>query len=142
MNNEMTLTNRAALDISNDLNEGSSLWFSRELKTLEDKISVYNAVNQADFTIKENVNKPIYMVDVVVSIGNQVDESGEVTDVPRICIFDKDGKTYHAMSWGVYRSICRIRSLFGTLHFDEPLKVVPAETKTKNGFALTLKIDK
>ena len=75
MNNEMTLTNRAALDISNDLNEGSSLWFSRELKTLEDKISVYNAVNQADFTIKENVNKPIYMVDVVVSIGNQVDES-------------------------------------------------------------------
>lgn len=139
-NNEMILHTGNELDIVGALNDNSALWASMPLDSHEAKIAAYNAVNQADTTLKENVNKPIKMTDVIVSVGSQVDDDGNINQVPRICIFDADGTTYHAMSWGVYRSICRIRSLFGTLHFDDPITIIPVEMKTKNGFSMTLKI--
>lgn len=138
VNNEITPFD--SNNILNDLDRDSAMWSSMPMDDMESKIKIYNATNQADHTVKEMLNKPIEMVDVVITVGSTVDDNGNINETPRVCIFDKDGNTYHAMSWGVYRSICRIRSLFKTLHFETPLKVIPKETKTKNGFSVVLSI--
>lgn len=137
MSNEMQIFNPAA-DMETS---GQAAFMSFACTTQEEKIKAYNAMNTTDTRLKECINMEIPLVDVMI-VSAQVTnkESGEVQDVPRIILFDANGNTYGATSWGVYYAISRVMQVFGTLHFDEPITVIPYEVQTKNGFTLSLRI--
>lgn len=58
----------------------------------------------------------------------------------RVILLADDGKSYTATSTGIYNSVCTLRSVFGTLHFDDPLTVIVKQISTKNGNTLSLSI--
>lgn len=116
-------------------------YVSFEAETMKDKIALYNALNNPAFKIGDMINKPIYIRDAVIT-GVEINDrnTGELRDAARCTIIDKDGKAYSATSSGILNSLKNILKVFGTLHFDEPLKVVVNQVQTKNGNTLNLSI--
>lgn len=101
----------------------------------------YNAVSQPEMSLKECVNIPIAMTHVSVEVCEVHSEKNGDVIAPRVVIMDKDGKSYQAVSIGVYQSLKRIFALFGTPDtWTEPLTVVPMLTSTKKGQVLSLRL--
>lgn len=116
--------------------------------TMEGKIKLYNAINSPAQRLADFINTPIYIRDVVISrvkLAEKVDPNAdnwnqESTEREgfRVVIIDNDDVSYTATSNGIYNSVSTLRSVFGTLHFDEGLKAIVKQIKTKNGNTLTL----
>lgn len=116
--------------------------------SVEGKIKLYNAINSPDERLADFINTPIVIRDVVVckvKLAERIDQNDsdwtredKERDGFRVVLIDKDGKSYTATSTGIYNSICTLRSVFGTLHFEDGLKTVVKQIKTKNGNTLTL----
>lgn len=153
MSNEMTLfqseaekmqdletMSRTIIDSMGD--ETSAFFSSFQVETQDDRIKLYNAMSDNGLSVKDNVNKSLTICDVVVMPVQVVNEDKTTTVVPRCILIDKDGQFYTATSWGVYRSIQKIKAIFGTLHFNPAIKVMPVEVKTKNGFTMNLRLSK
>lgn len=101
----------------------------------------YNAVSQPEMSLKECVNIPIAMTHVSVEVCEVHSEQNGDVIAPRVVIMDKDGKSYQAVSIGVYQSLKRIFALFGTPDtWSEPLTVVPMLASTKKGQVLSLRL--
>lgn len=118
----------------------NDLYTSFPIETLEDKISVYNAMSGSGESLKSNANKVINMVDVIVVPVDLTNDDGTISKIPRTTIIAEDGTYYSSTSYGVYNSIRKISAVFGGLHFDPPLKISPVEVKTKNGFTINIKL--
>lgn len=135
--------------IFNDPNIGD-LYSTFSPDTIEGKIKLYNAINSPDHRLADFINTPIFISDVVVSkvkLAERIDQKtpqwipeDKERDGFRVVIIDAEGKSYTATSTGIYNSICTLRSVFGTLHFDEPLKTIVKQISTKNGNTLTLSL--
>lgn len=123
--------------------------------TQAERVKLYNAINNPDKRVKEMINTPIELVDVVISEvilqstfqdgkgGDSFTPPSDGVDTKkgyRVVLIDKDGKSYQAVSAGIYSSIKNIEAVFGGLHFEEPLTVIPRDVKTKNGNTVTLQI--
>lgn len=128
-------------EIINGLTSASSEVFaSFDISEKQDKIKLYNATTGDGDSVKSHLNKVIDVVDVVVMPVDLKNDDGVSSTVPRVTLITKDGKFLSSSSWGVYNSIKKIASLFGGLHFDEPLKISPVEVQTKKGFTINLKL--
>lgn len=134
--------------------------------TREAKVILYNAINTPDERLSSHINKEIALVDVIVCYVRLNDRNDDTDDdkeknpfveaaprsgyrieaAPRYgyrtIIIDENGISYTATSSGIYNSIQTLRTVFGTLHFDEPLKVVVRQIAVKNGNTLSLQIAK
>lgn len=149
----ITTNNTQSLCVFNDPRIGAQ-FSSFSPEEMSGKIKLYNAINSPDNRIADFINTPITIRDVVisrVSLMEKVDRNdangpweteGETADKGRegfrVVIIDTDDVSYVATSNGIYNSVSTIRSIFGTLHFDEGLKAVVKQIKTKNGNTLTL----
>lgn len=113
-----------------------------DLSNMANAKDFYNAVSQPEMSLKECVNIPIAMIHVSVEVCElHSDLNGDVI-APRVVIIDKDGKSYQAVSIGVYQSLKRIFALFGTPDtWSDPLTVVPMLTSTKKGQVLSLRLE-
>lgn len=121
-------------------NAADEIYHSFDVDTPEKKKILYNATTSSEGTLKENVNKVIEVVDVVIMTVEVINDNGEKSLNARTTLITKDGKFLSATSWGIYNSVKRLMAIYGGLHFDPPLKVAPVEVKTKNGFTLNLKL--
>lgn len=153
-----------SLVLFNDASLGD-MFSSFNPKDMELKVKLYNAINSPDKKLGDCINQEITMRDVVVSVvqlnaknddddhsgrGSRMKppaawedentEYGKKTTSYRVVIIDKDGVSYTATSNGIYNSINHMRNIFGTLHFDEGLRVKVNQIQTKNGKTLTLSI--
>lgn len=119
--------------------------------SMEGKVRLYNAINNPDMRIADCINKTIKIRDCVIkavklseeriNAANWSDDTpGKERDGFRVILIDENGTSYNATSAGIYNSVATIRSVFGQLHFDEPLTVEVNQVKTKNGNTLTLKV--
>lgn len=116
-------------------------YISFTAESMEDKIKLYNAINSAKYKISDMINKVINIRDVVLKEVMLVDEkTGEATPQMRSIIIDDKGDTYAATSSGVYSSLTNILTVFGTLHFEDGLKVTVEQKATKRGSTLNLAI--
>lgn len=112
------------------------------MKTNEEKIRVYNAINSNSNKLRECVNKVLEVEGVYIepAVFDEKDEDGEIimrldengelvtskTICPRMIIFTKDGQSYTSCSMGAYNSMKRIFAMFGTPDtWKEPLKIIP-----------------
>lgn len=119
--------------------------------SMEGKVRLYNAINNPDMRIADCINKTIKIRDCVIkavklseerinAVNWSDDTPGKERDGFRVILIDENGTSYNATSAGIYNSVATIRSVFGQLHFDEPLTVEVNQVKTKNGNTLTLKV--
>lgn len=137
MNNELMLNQNTDIMAA----DGPGMYLSFECTDEGSKIALYNAINSVDQKVSDYINKNILLKDVVcVPVQLVNEETGEVTEAVRSILFDDAGTTYACTSSGIFNSLKNIKRIFGTLHFDEPLKVQVAQVSTKKGSTLTLRV--
>lgn len=137
MNNELMINQNTDIMAA----DGPGMYMSFECSDVGSKIALYNAINSVDQKVSDYINKNIMLKDVVCVPAQLVnEETGEATEAVRSILFDDAGITYACSSSGIFNSLKNIKRIFGTLHFDEPLKVQVAQVSTKKGSTLTLRV--
>ena len=139
--NEMVRKNAEAIKNASEVMSTGMSYTDMDLSNMAVAKDFYNAVSQPNTSLKECVNIPIAMTHVSVEVCEVHSEQNGDVIAPRVVIMDKDGKSYQAVSIGVYQSLKRIFALFGTPDtWTEPLTVVPMLTSTKKGQVLSLRL--
>lgn len=141
--------NSEMLCVFNDAKFGD-LFTSFSPDDMDGKVKLYNAINSPDQRIGDYINTPIVVRDVVVSkvkLAERIDANSpnwsaddKERDGFRVILIDMEGKSYTATSTGIYNSVSTLRKVFGTLHFDDGMKVIVKQITTKNGKSLTLSL--
>ena len=136
-NNELTVMDNASVDLVEQLKNPNGKFFCsiQDDGTRKTKVAIYNAINGADESLGEHINEVLEIVDVVAHPVTLVDEeTGEINEVLRTVLIDKNGKAYTAVSEGVTNSLARIFSIIGMPSWkDEPVKMKLKQIKTRNG---------
>ena len=108
--NELTTNNTNNL-MSNAIGES---YFSVNPVTQEEKIAVFNAINNPDERLADHINETIEMRNLIIEMVDLTNEStGEIEACPRIIIIDNSGKTFQAVSVGVFSALKKIIAIFG-----------------------------
>lgn len=101
------------------------MYSTLDLSSKESGIKLFNATENCDELVFDNVGKEIVLKDVYVEqIPSTNEETGEVGYKYRTILFDSEGITYASGSYGLYNSVQKILNIFGTevLH-TEGIKV-------------------
>ena len=139
--NEMIIKNTESIRSASEVMITGMSYTDMNLSDVSVAKDFYNAVSQPDMALKECVNIPIAMTHVSIEVCELHDDEKGDSVAPRVVIVDKDGKSYQSVSVGVYQSLKRIFTLFGTPDsWKEPLTVVPMLTGTKKGQVLSLRL--
>lgn len=118
----MENSNETAITTFNPQNE-KPFYCSVRTESREDKIKLFNALENADLKLNDCVGQEIEVKDVYVERYVK-EENGEEKVKFRTILFGDDGKTYVTASYGVYSCISKIFRTFGTPDtWGEPLKV-------------------
>lgn len=125
--------------ISSIKNSNSEIFCSFEATTEEDRKLLYNA-SMSGTSIKEVKNKTINLMDVIIMPVDVTNEDGTTSVVPRVALISVEGEIFVGTSWGMYNSLKRIQAIYGTLHFDNGLKISPIDVPTKKGSTITIKL--
>lgn len=118
--------------------------------TQEDKVHLYNAINVPDHKLSDFINRDIMVRDVII-MGVEINrdnpfDNGNFEAVEdkrkanRVILIDTDGKSYAATSDGISNSVRTLMNVFGTLHFENGLKVTVKQVNVKRGSLLTLSL--
>lgn len=86
--------------------------------------------------IADNLHKEIALVDVIVqSVQIADEETGEVTEAPRVTLIAEDGSAYNGTSVGLLNSVRQIFSSLGEpTTWPEPLPIKIVEKKGRRGW--------
>jgi len=121
----------------------SQRYYSIVPQTREEGVQVYNAVNNPDFRIADYINKTIAVKHVLietVELENK-DNPFEKDLVPRTVLIDDKGKSYVAVSFGIFNSMKRVVQMFGEPStWDKPLNIEIKQIKKGENSILTLNI--
>ncbi len=139
------------LTIFNDQSLGSK-FISFNADDYDSRVQLFNAINNPDYRIADFRNRVIKVRDVVVDVvplSPNFDESAPEGFVPdeqrqgyRVILIDENNQSYTATSNGIYNSVRTLYSVFGSLHFDEPIPLEVRSIRTKRGETMTLAIVK
>lgn len=122
--------------------EGSTAYTSLKPETMAEKAALYNVMSNPEHKVGDFINKKIMLKDVYVESIEVADEdTGELIVVPRIVLIDDKGKSYQAVSKGVFSSLSRLIKVFGEPTWEEPIPVVVRQINLKRGSMLSLEVD-
>jgi hypothetical protein len=107
------------------------------------KIKVYNAMNDQEAAISDMLGKTLVITDVLAfPVEMTDDETGELINLLRVVLIDKDGKSYGSVARGVASSIQKIIGVVGQAPWNPAIKISPVEKKTRKGFkTLVLRLE-
>jgi NAD/NADP transhydrogenase alpha subunit len=115
--------------------------YAREL-TEEEKAQMANAMINPDHRVADFINNIIFLKDIYIEqiqMPNQ--KTGELQDLPRIVLFDKDGKAYGATSFGIFSALRKIADVYGDPRtWTKPLAVKDKQKTIGENKMLTLEI--
>ena len=118
----METSTETAITTFNPQNE-KPYYCSVKANTREDKVKLFNALENADLRLNDCVGQQIAIKDVYVERYTKLEGEEEKVKF-RTILFGEDGKTYVTASYGVYSCISKIFRTFGTPDtWTEPLKV-------------------
>lgn len=121
--------------------EQTSMFCSIQGGTHESKVAVFNASNNPDHKVGDYINKVIVVKDVLaelIEITN--DETGEVEVTPRVVLIDMDGKSYQAVSKGIFNALKKAIAIFGAPTWDEGLPCLIKQVSVSKGSMLTFDV--
>lgn len=109
--------------------------------TQKEKLRLYNIMNTPDARLAECINMEISITDVFVEIVQvRSENTGEINTCPRIILIDSKGKSYVAVSIGVFNSLKKLMHSFGLPTWAEPVIIVPKQIKKGTNSILTLTV--
>lgn len=124
-----------------DLVGGDALpsYCSMKTETMEEKQAFFNAVSDPDFKLADCINTVIKVKDLYCETVTLTDEkTGETSIAPRVVLVDVDGKSYQAVSTGIFNSLRRLMQVFGAPTWEGglPVKVVQKNIGTNRLYTL------
>lgn len=133
----------ATLDVRNAMSAGGSANYSSlKAGTLKEKAALFNAMSNPNHKVGDYINKSIRVKDVYVEIIELTDEdTGEVTNAPRIVLIDTDGDSYQAVSKGIFSALSRAIQVFGEPTWDDGIPVIVRQISLGKNQMLTFDVD-
>lgn len=126
-----------------DLTTAQTQFTSMTATTPEEKAKLFNAMNNPDERLSDNINKVIKCKDLYVETVDCVnEETGVITTCPRIVIIDEQGKSYQCVSVGIYSAFRKIIQVFGAPTWKEAVPVMVKQITKGNRKMLTLNVVK
>lgn len=118
-----------------DLTTAQTSYCSLVPATDAERKTLYNAVNNPEFKVSEYIGKTIEVSDVFVEVVQMTNEqTGLVSQAPRIILFDKTGKSWACVSTGVFGSLRKLFAIFGTPDtWEKPIKLEVRQVERGNG---------
>lgn len=115
-------------DFIGELTSREAVFCSMEPETEEDKRKLFNAMNNPEKRLADEINMTIRAKDLfceVVTCQNVDESTGEVREatLPRIVIIDDKGVGHQCVSIGVYSAMRKIISMFGPPTWEKPLPI-------------------
>ena len=119
-----------------DLSTATTAYCSMVINDNDDRIKAYNAMSNADEALAEHLGEEIPVRHIYVEAIKCKNEQTGAEDVcPRIVLIAADGRTYQAVSLGIFGSLKRIFQIFGQPQdWDFSLVVKAKRVKTRNGY--------
>lgn len=136
---ETAITRRVDVDGESmiaDLSTATTAYCSMVIASVEDKVKAYNAMSNAEESLSEHIGEEIPVRHVYVDVIECENETTGAKDIcPRIVLIAQDGRTFQAVSMGIFGSLKRIFQMFGTPDtWDFSLVVKPRRVKTRKGY--------
>ena len=135
MENEITLYNA----VENELGQP---YCSMQVTDEKSASMLFKAMNQPDDSLGDHINETIDVTNIFiqpVSMVNQ--ETGEVNVVPRIVLFDVEGKTYVTISKGIYNALRNMCAIVGTPEtWKAPVTIKVGQRQIKERRMLTFDV--
>lgn len=105
----------------------------------ETAAKIYAAMNNPEFRLADYINKKIKVTDFLIEITEIAnEETGELSQVPRVVLIAEDGKSYQATSYGIANSVRNLVQAVGAAPWKPALEVEVKQRPTKRGSMLTL----
>lgn len=123
MGNEIIMSTKEQMIA--EINSENIFYTSLKSETAEEKKKLFNAQNKADERLADHINKTLAIKDVFVEIVDCVNEdTGEVSQAPRIVLIDDKGVSYACVSVGIFSALKKIFGIFGEpTTWEKPLKI-------------------
>ena len=97
-----------------DLTERTTSYCSLVATTEDEKLTLYNAMNNPDKRLADMINEKISVKDVFVEVVKcENRETGEKQSCPRIVLIDSNGVGYQCVSIGIFSALKKLFSVFG-----------------------------
>lgn len=135
MENEITLYNA----VENELGQP---YCSMQVTDEKSASMLFKAMNQPDDSLGDHINETIDVTNIFiqpVAMPNQ--ETGEMNVVPRIVLFDVEGKTYVTVSRGIYNALKNMCAIVGTPEtWKAPITIKVGQRQIKERRMLTFDV--
>jgi hypothetical protein len=141
--NELATIANAAANLGLALSEsGNTAYCSFVAADEKAKTMLYNGMNNPDERIANEINQIIMVRDVYAETVDIVDEdTGEITQCPRVVLFDANGKSHVAVSVGIVNALKKLFKVFGQpSEWEKPLPLKVKQIGIKKGSMLTLEL--
>lgn len=126
---------------NNFFNDNMVMYSSMKCETHEEKKNFYNAINSPDEVLAEHIGEVIEIKDVFCEpVELQNETTGEYNVCPRVILVDTKGKTYQAVSTGIYNALTKIIKIFGSPTWEKGLKVKVKQITKQEKRILTLDV--
>lgn len=128
-------------DLVVDLTSAQTQFCSMKAETDEEKAALFNAMNNPSDRLADAINMTIQAKDLYIEIVNCTNEkTGEVTACPRIVIIDEAGKSYQAVSVGIFSALKKIIQVFGAPTWAKPIPMTVKQITKGERKMLTLNV--
>lgn len=135
MENEITLYNA----VENELGQP---YCSMQVTDEKSASMLFKAMNQPDDSLGDHINETIDVTNIFiqpVAMPNQ--KTGEMNVVPRIVLFDVEGKTYVTVSRGIYNALKNMCAIVGTPEtWKAPVTIKVGQRQIKERRMLTFDV--
>lgn len=119
----------------------TSMFCSIQGGTIEAKKAVFNASNNPDHKVGDYINKVIVVKDVLAElIEVKNEETGEMEVTPRVVLIDMDGKSYQAVSKGIFNALKKAIAIFGSPTWEDGLPILVKQVSVGKGTMLTFDV--
>ena len=99
-------------------------------------------MSNPDERLSDHINQVLLIKDVYMEKVDMVnEETGEISECPRIVLVDADGVSYQAVSFGVFNALKRIFQVFGKPTWEEPIKMKVIQINRKEKKMLSLDVE-
>lgn len=128
----METSNETAITTFNPQGD-KPFYCSVKANTQQEKIKLFNALENADLRLNDCVGQEIAIKDVYVERYMKQENDEEKVKF-RTILFGEDGKTYVTAAYGIYNAVSKIFRTFGTPDtWTESLKVKVTKRDIGNG---------
>ena len=119
-----------------DLSTAKMSYCSMQIESIADKVKAYNAMANTSDILAEHIGEEIPVRHVYVEVIEcENPTTGAKELCPRIVLIGSDGRTFQAVSRGVFGSLKQIFNLFGTPEtWDFALVVKTRRVQTRKGY--------